>query len=156
MFTPRSSDSRIISFSVVGVPAPKGSSRAMMVGAAAVNVPSGSEANRQKLVTWAAEVTNRAVEAMDGRPPFVDTPLSLRVIFRFARPKKHFTKAGLRPDAPRYHTQKPDLGKLVRSTEDAMTGIVYDDDSRIAHINISKFWCNIGEKPGADIIIEPR
>lgn len=81
----------------------------------------------------------------------------LMVCFEFTMPrlKAHFRQskkdgATLREDAPTYHTSKPDTTKLVRSTEDALKGVLWADDAQIAVQTASKTY---GEKPGCRITI---
>ena len=142
-----------LTIEVVGLPAPKGSSRAMIRGGHAVNVPSGSNVARDKLRGWNAEVTHQATQAMNGAPPAAGVEVGMAIAFRFTRPKGHFGAKGVKPKAPKAHTTKPDLDKLIRSTWDAMAGIVYDDDSRIASVTATKSYCDPGESPGATITI---
>lgn len=80
-------------------------------------------------------------------------PVSMSAVFLFARPKGHYGKRGLKPSAPRWHSVKPDLSKLQRSTEDALSGILFEDDARITSANISKRYCVGDELPGAVITI---
>lgn len=123
-----------IEFEVFGIPAPKGSSRAVARGRRAFVVPSGSDANRKARVSWDNAVRDAAREAVGdiGSPVFVQLPLIVSIVFRLKRPAGHWARnGGLKPSAPpRPHT-KPDLSKILRATEDAMNGIVYDDDARI-------------------------
>jgi Holliday junction resolvase RusA-like endonuclease len=55
--------------------------------------------------------------------------------FIMPRPKGHYRSgkhAGeVKDGAPPYPAVKPDAGKLARGTEDALTGIVWRDDSQI-------------------------
>lgn len=74
-------------------------------------------------------VKSSARAAMTGGP--IDGPVILYWLCRFARPKCHYNKSGLKPSAPEFHTQKPDISKLVRGVEDSMTGVVFNDDSQI-------------------------
>jgi Holliday junction resolvase RusA-like endonuclease len=46
---------------------------------------------------------------------------------------------------------KPDTDKLIRSVLDALTGIVWTDDSQVVEILARK---QFGIQPGVDIIIE--
>lgn len=82
-------------------------------------------------------------------------PMSLSVTFRFQRPKNHYLKNGLRPTAPYYCTsaRNGDIDKLLRSTCDAMTGILFDDDRQVASINAVKRYCTANEQPGAIITL---
>ena len=41
------------------------------------------------------------------------------------------------------HTNKPDLSNLIKFTEDALNGIVWEDDSLICEIEARKFYSDI-------------
>lgn len=63
-------------------------------------------------------------------------PVWVSFEFVFARPKGHFgsgRNAGkLKPSAPRWPTaKKDDRTNCLKSTEDALTGIVWHDDSQV-------------------------
>lgn len=47
-----------------------------------------------------------------------------------------------------WHTRKPDLDKLTRSIKDALTGVIYNDDSQIVGLHCFKEY---GDEPGVDI-----
>lgn len=147
----------MIRIDVLGTPAPKGSGRAMIRGGRAVHVPSGSDANRHALESWDVAVRLAALKVVGDRGPvFRDVPLALVVVFRMRRPRGHFHKktGELLPKSPRMPITKPDSSKTLRSTEDSMTGIVYDDDSRIVETLLRKEYAT-GEKPeGATILID--
>jgi crossover junction endodeoxyribonuclease RusA len=78
----------------------------------------------------------------------------LKVTFSMPRPASHFGAHGLRPRAPRWPSKKPDLSKLVRAIEDALTGVVYDDDARIVMHDITKRYAEPGSPPRAEIVVE--
>ena len=66
------------------------------------------------------------------------------MVFRFRRPKSHF-KSGknfnvMKDTSPLCHTQKPDLTKLVRCLEDALSGVVWNDDCQVIETNACKEW----------------
>lgn len=86
-------------------------------------------------------VSDAAVTAMAGRE-LIDGPCMLTVDFYMPRPKWHFGKSGLRSSAPRYPTTRPDATKLLRSTEDAMRGIVWRDDSQVVRQNVCKWYAD--------------
>lgn len=71
-------------------------------------------------------------------------PVRMELVFTLQRPKGHFgtgrNKDKLKPSAPRFHTQKPDLFKLARAVEDALTGLIYRDDSQIIQTKVTKQW----------------
>ena len=158
-----------ISFEVLGTPAPKGSSRPMIRGGKPVNVPSGSNVNRDKQKSWNTSVRETAIMARDSitvsgvhqdGPLFVGHPLRVTMVFRLRRPVGHFRKpnkksagGGLRPDAPQWPIAKPDKDKLFRATADSLTGILFDDDSRIVESHERKVYATAGNE-GASITIE--
>lgn len=142
---------------VVGSPAPKGSSRAMLRGGKPVNVPSGSNVNRDKQDSWKTAVMN-AASAVVGpveAPPFIGVALKMTVVFKLRRPHGHYNpKTGqLKKSAPTWPITKPDKDKLMRTTKDALKGIAYDDDSRVCESLERKRYAKPGEE-GAWIKIE--
>jgi Holliday junction resolvase RusA-like endonuclease len=141
---------RVIRFEVLGTPAPKGSTHATIVKGRAVNLPAGSSENRRKLRHWdiaIRETARNAVGPVDA-PPFVACALVFHVEFRLTRPAGHYSKATgkLLPSAPRYPITKPDGDKLARQAADSMTGVVFDDDSRIVTWNIDKVYALPGQE----------
>ncbi len=63
------------------------------------------------------------------------------VLLVMPRPKSHRRANGeLRDSASDYHENVPDATKLWRSTEDALTGIVWADDKRIIDQQVTKTW----------------
>lgn len=81
--------------------------------------------------------------------------MSLSIVFRFKRPATHIGKKGIKPSAPQHNTsgRNGDLSKLVRSTEDALTGVAYNDDRQIVSMNVSKRYCTADEPQGAVITL---
>lgn len=129
----------MITFYVHGKPEPAGSKRAF------VNPKTGkaivTDANA-KSKPWKQEVAQTARLALpEGFTP-LDGPVRLVVDFYVARPKGHYgtgKNAGtLREGAPDYPTTKPDATKLLRGLEDALTGIVWRDDSQIVSQTVRK------------------
>lgn len=101
---------------------------------------------------WMSTVAKAAKEAYQGE--LLTRPIEMVYEFKFARPKHHFNSKGqLKPDAPVWHTFKPDLTKIIRSTEDALTGIVWKDDSQVCKRRELKRYCRIGEQPGVTMFI---
>lgn len=102
--------------------------------------------------SWRSLVVGSARKAYVG--PLLDGPLVLDVTFRFLRPGDHFGRRGgapyLKPTAPHYHSVKPDATKLLRALEDALTGVVWRDDSRIVVQRVRKVYA---ETTGADVVI---
>jgi Holliday junction resolvase RusA-like endonuclease len=138
----------MITIDVIGTPAPKGSSRAIMRGGHAVNVPGGSDVGRDKMRNWSNAVAHAASVAMGGAGLLIGQPLEVAITFRVVRPQGHYGRLGLKPGAPKYPSVKPDLDKLVRCTLDPLEGVVFDGDSRIVVLRAAKVYA---PNPGATI-----
>jgi Holliday junction resolvase RusA-like endonuclease len=147
-------------FFAPGVPQPGGSKKGFVVPGKDGGKPRAiivEDAKRNK--DWRASVALAASKQMEGRVPAGRVPLFLRITFVMPRPRGHYRTGRhsneLRPDAPAYHTSKPDLTKLTRSTEDALTGIVWTDDSAIAVQELEKVYTS-QDRPicGAEILVE--
>lgn len=141
----------MISFTVYGVPAPAGSKKGFYNHKAKrVIITDDSKRSRP----WKAVISDAAVEAMGERSP-LEGPLMLSLTFIVARPKGHYRtgrNAGLlREAAPEYPTVKPDLLKLARAVEDALSGIVYRDDSQVVVERLNKWY---GDRPGVAVTVE--
>jgi Holliday junction resolvase RusA-like endonuclease len=100
---------------------------------------------------WRAVVADCVGQAWAGRP-LLDEPIKIKHYFMFPRPASHYgigrNSGALKAGAPPYPAVAPDYGKLARSTDDAMTGVLYKDDSRIVIASTGKFY---GDKPGCTI-----
>lgn len=140
-----------MTFHVSGIPAPGGSKNAFAIkkggkytGRVAL-VDAGGERN----VTWRAHVRLAATLA---QIPIIKGPVMLGVDFLMPRPKSHYRKGILKPDAPKWHIGAPDTTKLIRSTEDSLKGVAWTDDSQVCIQTGIKFY---SEYPGAKITITP-
>lgn len=141
---------------VPGEPQPGGSKRAYVVPGKGGEKPRAAVVDDAKgSKDWKSRVAVFAGQAMAGRP-LLEGPVSVRVMFFTVRPNSHFGTGRnayrLKPTAPPYPTKKPDATKLWRSTEDALTGVVWKDDVQVVKQAIEKFW---GDNPGALIDVSP-
>jgi len=119
-----------LSFTVIGIPQPQGSSRAF--------VPRGwnraiiTTANA-KLKPWRQEIAGTAQVAMiESKLSLLeDVPLSIKALFFFEKPRS--AKKSLR-----HKITKPDADKLLRGLLDSLTGIVFRDDAQITTCYVRK------------------
>jgi Holliday junction resolvase RusA-like endonuclease len=139
---------RSVSFFAPGIPAPGGSKRGFVhksTGRAIIT----EDCKRSK--PWRSVVAMAAQEACRGE--LFSGPVAVNVVFQFPRPKGHYGSGKnsnqLRASAPPHHIVKPDATKLWRSTEDALKGIAWKDDSQIVAQAVSKVYGT----PGAQIFI---
>ena len=120
-----------LQFTVFGKPEPQGSMRAFL--------PKGAKrpivtSDNPKLKSWRQELSGAAMRAccdaeVDEFPVKARVPVEVALHFFFKPPQK--SKGGNK-------TTRPDVDKLMRAVLDGMSGIVYDDDSQVAHAQISK------------------
>lgn len=128
---------------VYGMPAPQGSKR--YVGTSktgrGILVESSAKVRPWRQDVKAAALESRAANEM-GMRVAVCGPLNVHMIFTLPKPASAPKRRRTWPD------RKPDLSKLVRSTEDALTDAgVWEDDARIVRLVASK--CYPGEGPDA-------
>lgn len=135
---------------VYGIPAPQGSKRfvghakngrGLMVESSAAVKP------------WREAVKFAAVDKPQAHALFgMKLPLECEMIFTLPKPKSAPKKRRTWP------ATRPDLSKLIRSTEDALTDAgVWDDDARVISVRARKCYPKEGtdalDRPGAVIRI---
>lgn len=120
---------------VIGSPAPQGSKRFVgMRGGRGVMVESS-----KKVKPWRDDVKAAAIAVRNGAAP-IDGPLWARVVFTVPKPTSS-------PKTRRtWPMRKPDLSKLLRSTEDALVdaGLIADDARIVEYQRLAKVY------PGED------
>ncbi len=124
-----------IKFYVHGLPTPQGSARAFMAGGR----PVITSANKN-LGDWRrliADASQKHAQMLAG-------PISLQLRFYLPRPKST-------PKKTYWPAKRPDLDKLIRAVGDALTGIMWADDSQICVIYALKFYADKDHPPGVDI-----
>ena len=137
-------------FTIYGVAAPKGSTKAFVVrkkgdtgpGRAIVTADNKGPARQ-----WAGAVTEAASRAVaeqrQGQP--ITGPVRVRVAFYLPRPKSL-------PKRVTAHTKKPDADKLARNIGDALRHVAYEDDSCVVEWQVRKQYA-VGA-PHAEIVVE--
>jgi crossover junction endodeoxyribonuclease RusA len=136
----------VISFTVFGVASGMGSKRAF--------VPKGwtrpiiTDSNRN-LKSWQSLVADAASRAIEERTNWqiLEGGVRLTMAFYLPRPKSLAKKITA-------HLKAPDCSKLIRSTEDAMSGIVYRDDSQVIELIAGKFYTGTHDSPHVNIKVE--
>ena len=139
-----------VSFTVYGEAAPAGSKTR-------ASSPDGSRTwvrdSSKRSYPWKAAVAAAAGEAMNGGG-LLEGPLFLELVFFAPRRASHFgtgRNAGvLKASAPDYPTKKPDVLKLARAVEDALTGVVYRDDAAIVVERLEKRY---GEPARVEVFV---
>lgn len=137
-----------ITFFVQGVAKPAGSKRAFFIKKLGRAIITDANPNSKD---WKTDVKHSAAEHYQG--PLLTCPLAVRFTFYVTRPKGHYgtgrNATTLKPSAPAFPASKPDVLKLSRGVEDALTSIIWKDDSQIVSEYILKRY---GDTPG--VLIE--
>ena len=122
-----------IEFTVLGPAAPQGSMRGYVVkGTARVTSDNSKTMPYRQQVGWTALKARADAghnEVFAGR----HVPVGVSLDFWYALP----------PSAPRkrrHMAVKPDLDKLCRSTFDALSGILWNDDAQVVELTASKHY----------------
>lgn len=141
----RPAESTLLLIQVYGQPAPQGSKRHVGGG---VMVESS-----KKLRPWRQDVKAAAESVRGDRAP-IDAPVRVRMVFTLPKPLSAPKRRRIWP------CRTPDLSKLVRSTEDALTDAgVWRDDARVVeYTRLAKVYPNEDaealDAPGVRIVIE--
>jgi len=154
----------VIEFWVPGIPKPGGSKKGFPIrtGKFKLNKKTGllQEVIRvnvvddnSKVMNWREDVVAACLRVFHENP--LRGPLRVDIYFFVTRPKSHYG-TGINADvlkgsAPKYPISKPDKTKLLRSTEDALTGVLWLDDTQVVGGWVVKLF---GDRPGAKIKVE--
>lgn len=129
-------EERPIMFAVYGTPQTAGSKKAFIVNAGKPHQRAIVTDDNTKSRSWKDQVAQAAGLAMAGAGrSLYRGPLDVTFTFYRRRPKGHFgsgrNAAVLKASADRWPITKPDVLKLARAAEDALTGVVWHDDAQI-------------------------
>lgn len=150
----------MIKFFVPGEAKGAGSKRAFTrkVGGKIVGVGVEDDTGKEGKA-WRTSVADRAMDQVKNLPDgnLFDCPLTVYLYFYRQRPSGHLRKDGtVKTSSPPRPITKPDVLKLARAVEDAITGILWRDDSLIVREVLEKRFCDEKQQhPGVWIWIEP-
>ena len=129
---------------VPGDPKPKGSVSAF------VPPGSGRAIVTHNTIKGAKEWAQRIVDVVHSAAfEFVPakTPLEIVAVFALPRP----LSASRKRSAHELAAKKPDIDKLMRALLDALTHVVWGDDSQIVRALVEKRVADPGERPGVHV-----
>lgn len=154
-----------LSFFVPGRPSTAGSKRAIPLrrkDGSWVKRPSGApvvvvvDDSGEEGKAWRSCVRDSALAAFGDFRKLLEGPLSVVFTFHRIRPQGHLDRfARVKASAAPYPITRPDLLKLARAAEDALTSVVWRDDSQIVTELLLKRW---SEREGVqiDIFSDPQ
>lgn len=127
----------MIEFKVYGTPAPQGSKRFVGVSKAGRGLMVESS---KKVKPWRMDVKEAAEQAKSRHGDKISGPVGVAMVFTLRKPSSAPKTRRTFPD------KKPDISKLVRSTEDAITDAgLWEDDSRVVEMTACKRYVNEGD-----------
>lgn len=140
-----------LAFEVLGVPIPKGSTRAFMRPGMRFPIVT---ADNPKTKPWQEAVVHAAVDAYPRQTEPLQGPVALTLRFYLPKPKSA-------PQRLVDHLKKPDLDKLTRCVKDGLTRAgVYRDDSQVVAMVVSKHFaagifdpCGLAGVPRVHVIV---
>ncbi len=153
--------SALVSFFVPGKPAKKGSHNSRAFVGAGGQLGSYTYDADKGLTKWAKAVHVVALAAVreqrgTGYTPTI-APVAVRVTFLFARPRSHGLRWGTRGKPrqlpPPTSRMLGDVDKLCRGFLDSLTGVVWQDDSQVVRLEAEKAYAEVGEVPGARVVV---
>lgn len=136
-------DAHRVTFRVYGVPAPQGSMRAFVRPGMKRAILTS---DNTQVKPWRALVSAAAAGVCPALAFPRGVPVAIEGTFYVPRPAS----------APRrvtHPTKKPDLDKLLRALGDALTGIVWQDDSQVVRIAMQKDFATATEPPGVSLTV---
>ena len=114
--------------------------------------PAGSKRNighrriidaNPKAADWKRQVAQVVGQAFDGNR-LLEGALELELVFYRPRPGNHYgtgrNQGRVKASAPEYPVGRPDVLKLARGVEDALSGILYMDDAQIVAERLAKLY----------------
>lgn len=144
-----------IRFVVLGLPQPAGSKRAFPFkrgnGKLGVAVSDANPKSRD----WKNSVRSEAASVLGEGFPLLAGPLHVEMAFTLPRPKGHFGSGRnaqqVKASAPQFPAGKPDVLKLARAVEDALSSVVWRDDAQIVSELLLKRY---GEPAAVSIMVK--
>jgi crossover junction endodeoxyribonuclease RusA len=131
----------VIAFTVIGHAQPQGSTKAFNVPGKRYPVVTSDNPN---LKDWRTLVAYAAQQQAAGGP--LSGGVRVMLDFALQRPKSL-------PKRTSQHLKKPDIDKLARAVLDALTGILYHDDSEVVRLDVTKRYAAPTEAPSVRITI---
>ena len=120
-------------FRVFGIPVPQGSTRAFVVKGRPPIITTASKG----LGAW----RNAIAASVEGRTIPNGGAFGVTLEFVLPRPKTL-------PKKVSHHIKRPDVDKLCRAALDALTHIVWNDDSQVVYISVTKTYATPDRPPG--------
>lgn len=140
----------LLTFRVFGVAQPKGNMRAIHLKGMHFPIVTDSNRNAKSWAQLVAEGANHALAAQHESRSLLVEAVRVTIAFYLPRPKKY-----QRRGVPVAHLKAPDIDKLIRGVLDALTHVVWRDDSQVVELLAIKHYAEVDDLPHVDIRVEP-
>ena len=128
---------------VPGQPVPQGSKK--LIKGRMIEVADHRLQQWRSAIGWRVKAAGWQRDTLTG-------PVRLELRFVLPRPLSHLRGGEVREGAPYWHRSKPDISKLQRAVEDALTDAgAWSDDCLVAQAHCVKHY---GTTPGVHITVE--
>lgn len=142
----------VFEFFVPGKPQTAGSKTAVPMGSRYGVIEAGTKESRERKRTWRGDLRDGALRELAGRSitdleTLALAPISLTIVVVRKRPSGHVgtgRNAGTVKDwaCGLLPVERPDTVKVVRAAEDALTGVVWRDDSQVVRHSLHKAFAD--------------
>lgn len=105
---------------------------------------------KHPVTDYKATVRLAASAVYSGEP--LTCPVGMWITFVLPRPANMVWKSKGMPRV--WHTKKPDKDNLEKSTLDALTGLLFRDDSQVCWTNTQKIIASGSEQPHVKIVVK--
>lgn len=97
------------------------------------------------LKSWMQDIKSTAItEWRKSHSGYSLEAFTIDITFRMDRPQSHYRTGRfsdtLKDSAPEYPIVRPDLDKLARAVNDALTKVIFKDDSQVVQMLIKKVY----------------
>lgn len=130
-----------VAFDVAGIPVPQGSMKGFARGNRAILT-----SDNERLKPWRTAVTCAAADARGPHNLMVEA-VEITMHFRLPVPKTAPKRKRLAA------VKRPDLDKLTRAVLDALTGVLFADDSQVVRLVAEKVLA-YDSPPGVAIVVQ--
>jgi len=135
-----------LAFTVWGEAQPQGSAKAFVPKGWSRPIITSDNADLKSWRQLVAEAANRALGNRPTSELFLEG-VRLTIAFYLPRPKSL-------PKRQTAHTKKPDIDKLVRAICDALSQLVFRDDSQVCELVTAKHYAAEGQPPHVEVRVE--
>jgi len=129
-----------VKFTVWATPQPQGSMKGFVLpGKNGARARAILTSDNSKLKPYRGDLTREAMDAL--RAKGIQEPMAAKHVPVRLEMKFYLAKPDSCPKKRMFPVVKPDLSKLIRASEDALTGILYADDAQVvSYGDTGKFY----------------